>query len=481
MIRIATPSRLLGPLVPGFARARWSGHIDTALSMADSVVEGTDERAQSLRTTLIAFVIRIISAFIAFVSQVLMARWLGGHEYGIFVWVWVAAIICGNLACLGFPSAVVKFIPKYLVEGDEASLRGIIFGSRLFSLVFATLIAVVGIVAAYALDEQLSSIYSVPLIMAAICLPMLSLADAQNGIARAFSWADLAFSPIYLVRPMLILAGMIVALMSGMAATAATALTATIVATWLTSIMQMLIMNRRAKNVIPAGPKRFSLGTWIMVALPIFLIDGFYVLLTSVDIMIVGVYMSPNEVGIYFAAAKTLALVHFVYFAVKAGAAHRYSQYFSSGDTKKFESFVQDTIKWTFWPSLLMAALILLSGKFLLGLFGTEFEAGYPLLFILVIGIIARASVGPAESALTMSGHHNVCVLIYSASLAINVALNLTFIPKFGLAGAAWATTAAMLFEAMTLYFVTLRKLGIQMFIFARPGGLAMPSTKAEF
>jgi len=462
------PSRLLRPFVPAFAHARWGSHLEFGLSMADAIFDAKDERSQSLRTAFIAFSIRIVSAFIAFISQVLLARWLGSHEYGIFVWVWVAAIILGGLSCIGFPSAVVKFIPQYLVEKDADSLRGLIIGSRLISTLVATVVAAIGIAAAYGLDSQMSSIYTIPIIMAAICLPLLALSDVQNGVARAFSWADLAFSPTYLVRPVLILLFMIGALAFGMAATAATALTAAILATWFTTIIQTWIMNRRLKQTVPDGPRSITMGTWIVVALPIFLVEGFFALLTNVDIMIVGIYLPPHEVAIYFAAVKTLALVHFVYFAVKAGAAHHFSRYFSVGDSVGFDAFVRDTVKWTFWPSLLMAIFILLTGNILLSLFGAEFTAGYPLMFILAVGVVARASVGPAESVLTMSGNQNVCASIYGVSLAINVLLNISLIPHYGLYGAAWATTVTMMFEATALYAITLRRLGIHMFIFSR-------------
>ena len=474
------PSRLLRPMVPAFAHARLGDHLETGLSMADAIFDGKDERSQSLRTALIAFSIRIVSAFIAFISQVLMARWLGSHEYGIFVWVWVAAIIFGGLSCVGFPSAVVKFIPQYLVEKNVNALRGLILGSRVASTLVATLIAVVGIVAAYALDGQFSSIYTIPIIMAAICLPLLALSDVQNGVARAFSWADLAFSPTYLVRPVLILIFMIAALWFGMAATATTALTAAIVATWVTTIVQTWVMNRRLRKTVPAGSKTITMGTWILVALPIFLVEGFFALLTNVDIMIVGLYMAPQDVGIYFAAVKTLALVHFVYFAVKAGAAHHFSKYFTEGDTQRFDAFVRDTVKWTFWPSLLMAIVILVAGKILLSLFGEEFTAGYPLMFILAAGIVARAAVGPAEAVLTMSGNQNVCAALYGVSLTVNVLLNISLIPLYGLYGAAIATTITMMFEATSLYAITLRRLGIHMFIFSKVSYAASPSREAE-
>lgn len=71
------------------------GRIDTALFSADA-------RGEAGRMSVIAFAIRIVSAVIAFASQVMMARWMGSFEYGIFVLVWVTMVIVGNIACLGF-------------------------------------------------------------------------------------------------------------------------------------------------------------------------------------------------------------------------------------------------------------------------------------------------------------------------------------------------------------------------------------------
>ena len=59
------------------------------LGRIDAVLFSADERGEAGRMSLIAFAIRIVSAAIAFVSQVLLARWMGSFEYGIFVLVWV--------------------------------------------------------------------------------------------------------------------------------------------------------------------------------------------------------------------------------------------------------------------------------------------------------------------------------------------------------------------------------------------------------
>ena len=179
----------------------------------------------------------------------------------------------------------------------------------------------------------------------------------------------------------------------------------------------------------------------------------------------VGWFMDPEDVAVYFATLKLLALVHFVYFAVKAGVSQRYAHYAHSGDRQRLADFARETVAWTFWPSLLMAALMLLAGKPLLGLFGEEFIAGYPLLLPLLAGVVARSFVGPAESLLTMSGHQKICAAAFAATFAVNLALNLLLIPSFGLWGAAFATAIALVVETVLLAAAVYRCLGIVMIV----------------
>ena len=102
------------------------------------------------------------------------------------------------------------------------------------------------------------------------------------------------------------------------------------------------------------------------------------------------------------------------------------------------------------------------AGKPLLLLFGPAFGEGYPLLFILSIGLLFRASIGPAESLLTMAGQQGICAAIYTAMFILNVVLNVALIPIFGLAGAAIATATALIIETIALYTVTASRLGIR-------------------
>ena len=431
----------------------------------DELVFAADERGKASRMSLIAFAIRIVSAALAFVSQVLLARWMGTFDYGIFVLVWVTMIIAGNISCFGFHTSIIRFLPEYRASGDLDSLRGITLASRLVALLAASALAALGIAGVWFFADRIESYYIVPFWLGLICLPMIALSDVLQGISRAHAWALSALAPIYLVRPVLILAFMGPALLAGFPADANTAIISAIAATYVTTVGQLVLVTAWADREVPDGPRAYHMGGWIRVSLPIFLVEGFFFLMTNADVLMVGRYLEPHDVAIYYAAVKILALVHFVYFAVKAGAAQRFATLANDPDASRLGTFARETVHWTFWPSVAMGGAILLSGHVLLGLFGEEFTAGYPMLFVLVLGVVARASVGPAESLLTMTGNQTACAAVYGVALATNIVLNIVFLPVWGLWGAAIATAIAMGVEALLLIHTVWRRNGIVMFV----------------
>src|SRR5215510_10875851 len=234
------------------------------LDRVDGLLFGRDARGEAGRISVIAFAIRIVSAVIAFVSQVLLARWMGSFEYGIFVLVWTTMIIVGNLACLGFHTSVIRFIPEYREKGMLDELRGILLSSRLFVLAASTLIALTGALGVLYFAAALESYYVVPFVLGIICLPMIALSDLLQGISRAHAWALAALSPTYIIRPVLILVFMAAALIEGYRPCAETAVLAAIAATYATTLWQLVSVSVRIDARMPASQRPVLFGTWLV-------------------------------------------------------------------------------------------------------------------------------------------------------------------------------------------------------------------------
>jgi O-antigen/teichoic acid export membrane protein len=168
---------------------------------------------------------------------------------------------------------------------------------------------------------------------------------------------------------------------------------------------------------------------------------------------------------VYYAAAKTLTLIAFVHFAVSAAVAHRFSEYHVAGDDTRLMGILGDAIRWTFWASLAATVVILAAGQLLLSLFGAQFADGYPLMFILAIGLMARAAIGPAERLLSMVGQQSACASVYATAFMLNLVLGIVLIPRLGVSGAAVSTTVALIVESALLFAVTKRRLGFHVFV----------------
>ena len=417
------------------------------------------------------FLIRVASAVLALVSQVLLARWMGSFQFGVYIYVWTWVLMIGSLSDVGLSSAARRFVPEYTELKTAELLRGFLTGSRWLAIAIAAAIGATCVGLVTLLSPYIDKFTVVPLYLACLTIPIYALGQAQAGIAQSYNWPNLALMPFYIWRQAIITVAMGAAYLVGAPTDAVTGIAIAVGTTWAVTLGQMFFLGRRLKKTVPVGPKHYEPKIWLATSLPILMVEFFYLLLTYVDILTLERFRSPEDVAVYYAGARILALVAFIYFAIAGATTHKFTQYHLAGDKQRLALFFTETVKWTFWPSLAACAVILALGKPLLSLFGENFERGYGVMFILAVGMLARAAVGPAERLLNMLGERKQCALIYAAAFAINLVLCVLLIPHLGIEGAAVATSSALVVESILLYVVAKRRLGFHVFIMGGASG----------
>jgi O-antigen/teichoic acid export membrane protein len=416
-----------------------------------------------------AFVIRFVSAGVVFLSQIVLARWMGSFEFGIYVSVWTWLLLAGDTVHLGMPLIAQRFIPEYTHRNDLDTLRGFLIGSRWITFGVTTAFAAFGAGAIHALKPWLDPHAILLFYLACVSLPFYALSLMCDGLARSHNWIGLALVPHSLLRPAVLFALMALAYWAGFPIDAVTTMIALTIAIWSTSLLQLVLVERRLAGVVPRGPRKYEVRRWFSVSLPIVTVWTFYTALAYADVLVLQQFRPPEEVAHYYAAVKTLALVGFIHFSIVAAVAHQFTALHVAGDRDRLAAFVARSIRWTFWPSLGATLIMLAAGKPLLWLFGPNFVEAYPFMLILAVGLMARAAVGPAERVLNMLGEQRICAAIYAVAFAANAGGCVALAPKLGGLGAALATSGAIVLESAMLFVAARRRLGLHLFVW-QPG-----------
>ena len=429
---------------------------------------GSNEASLTRKLAGTIFIIRVLSAGLAYLSQILLARWMGGSDYGVYVYVWTWVLLLGSMMDFGISASAQKIIPEYRTSGEHALLRGFLSGSRWMTFAVSAVVSLVLAGLVKLLSPWIEAGAVVPLYIGCATLPPFVVANTQDGIARSHDWMRLGLMPQFIVRQALIIGFTFGLFAPGFNLGATAAMIASAGAVWFAMIGQMVVLNRRLASHVEAGPKAYDVRGWLAISLPILLVESFYLLLSYTDVLVLQQFRSSEEVGVYFAVVKTLALVSFIHYAMSATTAHRFAEYNALGDKARLSAYVAHAINWTFWPSLAATLLLLALGKPLLWLFGPQFVVGYDIMFVAAVGLVVRAAIGPVERLLNMLGHQHICALAYALAFVMNVVLCVALVPRFGGQGAAAATSLSLTFETVLLFWIVRRRLGLHVLAFGK-------------
>ena len=417
---------------------------------------------------VVAFGIRVASAGLVFGMQVLLARLMALDAYGNYVTLWTWLIALGSFGALGFAESAVRFLPRYAQRGRGAAVDA--FWRLGLAAAVGSSVALAGLAALVALAVPMDATGRALVLFVCLGFPFLALEHYLEGVARSFGWFRLTTVPVYIVRPLLIgLAAIAVFALRGELGFATVGLIV-ILCQALVTIGVALALAWRLRGMREGG--RVSLARsgkfWLIASLPLLLISGLEDLMTNTDVLVVALLLDAEQVAVYFAAARTLALANFVYYAMYLVSGRGFALALVDADKTALQRSVRESSRLTFWSTAAALVVTLAVAPLLLGLFGSAFGAGYPLMFILAAGLLARAVAGQANEVLIVSGRQRESILIAAGAFAFNLVATVALTLALGLFGAALGTALALAARAVAYIVVVRRELGISVAAFGR-------------
>jgi len=201
----------------------------------------------------------------------------------------------------------------------------------------------------------------------------------------------------------------------------------------------------------------------ITFSLPLFFSEILLVLLLRADIIMIAWLLMPADVGIYGVVLKLALFIIFPLQAIDTITLPMMAEYFGKQDSKSVNRIYRLSVHWTLMMMVPVLVIGTIYSKFLLGLFGKEFSAGYICFIVIACGYMMRGAVGSVNGVLSMGGKSKIIFYNSAGALILNITLNYTLIHLWGIVGAALATGLIiallgliMLIEAKVVFAITL-------------------------
>ncbi|MEN8886944.1 MAG: flippase [Winogradskyella sp.] len=204
---------------------------------------------------------------------------------------------------------------------------------------------------------------------------------------------------------------------------------------------------------------------YVLETLPLMSSTYFYVLLLWSDKIILGIFETEVNIGVYDIVTKMAVVITFTYEAINSILAPKISDAYHKNDLLLVQKNVKFSVRTSFVTGLLISVCILVFHGFVLEFLGEVYLTGVYALMILCLGKILISMFGPVSDILQMTGHQKVYSRIMFLTLIINLVLNYFLIKQMGINGAAIATSLAFFIMFVVSYVYIRRVLKINSFI----------------
>lgn len=169
-----------------------------------------------------------------------------------------------------------------------------------------------------------------------------------------------------------------------------------------------------------------------------------YFLMQSIDILLLAKYSTFDDVAYYSVAVKLSTISTLALLSINIIAGPKIAEFYSSKSIDKLRRLLKNSNRLILVLTLPVLIILSFFSKWILGLFGENYIIAQNALLILLAGQFFNFLLGPLGVYMNMTGKQNKLQRILLLGLLINIVLNIIYIPKYGMIGAAISTVISM-------------------------------------
>lgn len=414
-----------------------------------------------LTRSLASLVIKVATAGLTYLAYVVLSRVMDQTEYGYFAFGLSLATVLSIAASMGQQTAILRYWPEEMVAGRrDRALNALRSGAAL--MIIAGLAITAGVILASIIVDLFGGGPVAHLFAGASLVLPMAAAEYFSSALRAQGSVWTALTPRDVLWRLALPLAVLGLYATGVVLVGWTALLLTAVLLILSLAVQVWAARARRYEIAPVvdglpqywrehgtATRWFVLGTLVDTAA------------LNMDIILVGLFVSPDHAGIYFNAFRTAGLLTLFMFAITLVAAPMVAQHYHAGEMRKAQAITAFCAWAGFLFSLVVFIGFVVFGDVILGLFGGSHEDGVLILVLLSIGLLFDAATGPSRIVMMMTGHERAYVRIFGTIMVLGMVAQVAVIPMFGVLGAAWVNMLARIIAQIAIAWFSRRVIGL--------------------
>jgi O-antigen/teichoic acid export membrane protein len=408
--------------------------------------------------SMIIFSTSIFAYILAFISKILLAKYLGPTDYGIFNYSFSIITTIGYFSTISIPISIAHYIPIYLEKNKIFRIRGLILSSLKIILILSLIIIFIfDMIIILPINIIKNQEMKIVLLLLSITIPFIALSTILTSIFQGFQQSRQPAFYSNLITNILELILFIIVIIIFI--NLINIVFVYVISIIFPSLLFFGIFIKDIKRFINwkwTGSKEYKLLLFYSIPLFISILVGN--IAGQLNIIIFGIFYPFSDIGIYSISIILMSVfsffqssIIFLYFPI-------FSRLYNCKMRREYSSIYQIMNKWLILISLPFFFIFVLYSKEILTLiFGDIYSSGANVLIIMTFGyFFVTLSILSANSFLAM-GKTKLYMYISLVNAIIIIGTGVILIPLFGMNGAA-ISLALSGFLSMIYYIIVLYK-----------------------
>lgn len=406
-----------------------------------------------------------IAALATLAAQILIGRTLGAEGFGVVTVMTQAAFVVSFLTRAGMDMAILRDVAIEAGVGRWEKIRVPVARAVQIACAVSTVVALVaflfadGVREMFSIDSELGKNV---VEAAALGLPFLALANVWLSATRGLKIMRYTLYVFWAGQPV----GWVLLMLVGWRFSETTWMsTLAYSVSWMVASLAAFYFWRKESRDWEAAPmEEGAIGKLMRYAGPRAPAALFSQLLFWTDLFVLTNYTGDIGVGRYSAALRAGQVLVLFLTSVSLMFSPFVADLHNRGETERLDKLFKALTRWTLAATMPAFLILAVAPDLVLRIFGSDFasEKAEAALLIILVGQFINMATGSVGFVLIMVGRTGWDLLVYGASLALNLGLAFWLCPEYGMVGAAIANAVTFALSKGARLILVKRFVGIQ-------------------